>query len=106
MTFAVLPNMARAWQRFEGTDAPELTCRRCHGANAEDVAYKMPAAITALDPEHMPSASSSNAREARYAKFMREEVVPQMIELLGAKPYDAATRSGLGCFTCHPAVKR
>lgn len=103
MTFAVLPNMARAWQRFEKTEYPELTCRRCHGANAEAIAYKMPADLPPLDPARMPSASSSNAREARYAKFMTDEVVPQMLALLDAKPWDG--RAGFGCFSCHP-VKR
>jgi len=102
MTFTVLPNMGQTWQKFSGSDAPTLTCRTCHGANAEDVAYKMPnPALLPLDPALLPSQTSRDAHEARWAKFMVEDVVPQMTDLIDAQPYDAKTGRGFGCFDCH-----
>src|SRR5689334_5510980 len=37
MTFAVLPTMARLFQRFEAAKYHEMTCGTCHGADYEDV---------------------------------------------------------------------
>lgn len=92
MTWGVLPNMARAFQRFEGSAVPRLTCRTCHGADAEDRKYKMPnARLAALDPARLPPPESS-----RIAKFMHEEVVPQMRELLESPT--------LSCFQCHTVL--
>jgi hypothetical protein len=97
MTFAVLPNMARTFQRLRGRPDPTLTCRTCHGKDAERVAYKMPHGLTALDPAHMPDP------DARTVRFMTTEVVPQMARILGVPVYDPSTKQGFGCFNCHPA---
>ncbi len=35
------------------------------------------------------------------AKFMAENVEPEMASTLGMKPYDAATHQGFGCSGCH-----
>ncbi len=95
MTFTVLPNMGKTWQAFTKSDAPTLTCRTCHGQNAEDVKYKMPNPnLPPLDPEHLPRKDSSDANEARWATFMIDEVVPQMIDLIDPPPT-------FGCFNCH-----
>jgi len=92
MTWGVLPNMARRFQRFEGSAVPRLTCRTCHGADAEARMYKMPnASLMALDPARLPSPESS-----RIAKFMHEEVVPEMRELLESPT--------LSCNQCHPVA--
>ncbi len=104
MTFAVLPNMARAFQRFRGASAPDMTCRTCHGADAEKVAYEMPHGLPALDPRHMPSVDSPDPKEARIAKFMFDEVTPQMADLLGVPLYDPETHARFGCFSCHPST--
>jgi hypothetical protein len=102
MTFTVLPNMGQTWQEFSKTAAPTLTCRTCHGANAEDMNYKMPNPnLPQLDPQHMPSKTSKDANEARWATFMIDEVVPSMASLMDAAPYDRKTGSGFGCFNCH-----
>jgi cytochrome c553 len=95
MTFTVLPNMARAFQRFRGAADPALTCRSCHGADAEAVRYAMPHGLPALDPAHMPSDESPSPDESRVVHFMRAEVTPAMGELIGSP--------GFGCFRCHPA---
>jgi hypothetical protein len=106
MTFAVLPNMARLFQRFAGSAYPNMTCRTCHGADAEAVHYAMPHGLPALDPGHVPDAHDPDPRRARIAKFMIEEVTPQMADLIDVPPYDPRTRQGFHCFRCHPAKER
>jgi hypothetical protein len=90
MTFLVLPNMGRLFQRFDGKPAPDLTCRVCHGADAEQVAYAMPHGLPALDPAHMPDPGD------RRVRFMTDEVTPTMADLLGVE------RARFTCFGCHP----
>jgi hypothetical protein len=104
MTFAVLPNMARLFQGFYHSPDPDMTCRTCHGAAAERVRYKMPNGLPPLDPAHLPSEDSPDPKEARVARFMIEEVTPQMADLLGVPVYDPATRTGFSCFRCHPSL--
>ena len=104
MTFLVLPNMARLFQGFEGKPDPDLTCRSCHGADAEEVRYKMPHGLTPLDPGRLPSPSSPDPKQARIARFMAEEVTPRMAAMLGLEPYDSRTGQGFGCFGCHPRM--
>jgi hypothetical protein len=103
MTFTVLPNMARLFQRFKGTDAPTMTCTTCHGTDAEEARYAMPRGLPALDPKHMPTADDSDPRRARMAKFMIDEVTPTMADLLDTPRYDPRTGRGFSCFRCHPA---
>ncbi len=95
MTFTVLPNMARAWRDFRGTkdphrgeaaEPPAMTCRTCHGANAEAVNYRMPnPSLQPIDPARIPPGP--------VAQFMKEKMVPEMRELTGAP--------ALECNTCH-----
>jgi hypothetical protein len=103
MTFAVLPNMGHLFQRFRGAPAPDMTCRTCHGQDAERVAYKMPHGLPPLDPSHMPDANSHDATEAKMAKFMTEEVTPAMADLLGETRSAPGQKQGFSCFNCHPS---
>jgi hypothetical protein len=114
MTFAVLPNMARTFQRFNGSADPDMTCATCHGADAEGVKYAMPHGLPALDPARMPDPDGPDPREARMAKFMIEEVTPAMADLLGVPPAARVARAGrvdrgadpkgaFSCFNCHPS---
>jgi hypothetical protein len=104
MTWLVHPTMAKLFQRFQQSPYPTLTCRTCHGADAEQVQYKMPHGLPALDPAHLPNPNGGGAK-ARIAKFMVDEVTPQMAELLEVDPYDLKTGRGFGCFGCHPASR-
>lgn len=106
MTWSVLPAMARTFQRFRGTAAPDLTCRSCHGEDAERALYRMPASLPPLDPAHMPDPNARDPREARMAKFMSDEVTPQMAAILGVPIFDPATGRGFSCFSCHPTAAR
>ncbi len=92
MTFLVLPEMAKMFQRFENKPYPDLACVSCHGADAEKIGYRMPAGPP-LDPSHLPRKDSPDAREARLAAFMADEVTPSLAEMLG--------KNDVGCFSCH-----
>jgi hypothetical protein len=94
MTFLVLPNMARLFQQHDRKPAPDLTCRSCHGEDAEQVGYAMPHGLTALDPRHMPDPADDRVR------FMTGEVTPKMADLLGID------RADFTCFGCHPTGAR
>ncbi|HEX3853113.1 MAG TPA: hypothetical protein VHW01_19255 [Polyangiaceae bacterium] len=94
MTWVVLPNMARAFQEFEGTALPELSCFTCHGADAEKVSYAMPHGLPPLDPAHMPRRDSANPKEAKLVAFMEDEVVPRFTHM--------TEDPTVSCFTCHP----
>jgi hypothetical protein len=106
MTFRVLPNMAKTWQRYEKTDYPETTCARCHGANGEARGYELPNSLAPLDPQHMPDPNSKDPDEAEMARFMFGQVVPEMTALLDAEPYDPKTGRGFYCFECHARIER
>jgi hypothetical protein len=93
MTFLVHPNMARLFQHHDGKPAPDMTCRTCHGEDAEQVAYAMPRGLTALDPERMPDPAAPTVR------FMTSEVMPTMADLLGVD------RRRFTCFGCHPRAR-
>ncbi len=93
MTFKVLPNMGRTWRDWKKTEWPELTCRTCHGKDAEAVAYRMPnPSLPPIDPAHPPAGPA--------ADFMRTRVVPEMIGLLGTTP------ERFSCNACHPKVRQ
>lgn len=89
MTFTVLPNMARVWRGFKKTTYPEMTCRTCHGRDAEAVSYRMPnPSLPPIDPRHPPPGP--------VAQFMADTVVPQMIHFIDTTP------GHFGCNSCHP----
>ena len=89
MTFTVLPNMARTWRDFRHTEYPDMTCRTCHGKDAEAVSYRMPnPSLPRIDPAHPP--------RGPVAEFMKRTMVPDMIELTGT------TSEHLSCNGCHP----
>jgi hypothetical protein len=90
MTFRVLPNMARLFQRFQQKAVPDMTCRTCHGPDAEQAAYAMPHGLPVLDPDHMPDPHD------RVVRFMTDEVSPTMADLVGID------RGHFSCFDCHP----
>jgi hypothetical protein len=91
MTFKVLPNMARAWRDWKKTEWPEMTCRTCHGKDAEDVSYKMPnPSLPPIDPSHPPAGPA--------AEFMKTRVVPMMIGMLDTTP------EHFSCNACHPSA--
>lgn len=109
MTWTVLPSMAKRFQTFRGEPSPSLTCRTCHGADAEVVRYALPNSLPALSRAHMPSRASTDPRTARMVAFMEDEVTPTVAKMLGLRVVsptsnEARAAGAFSCFTCHPAA--
>ena len=100
MTWLVLPNMARLFQRLGGTEHPTLTCETCHGVAAEAAGYRMPRALPLPKAEAAPGTLNSRAH-GQDGEGGVDEVTVTMARLLGKQPYDPATKEGFGCLGCH-----
>ena len=105
MQTTVEPTMRKLFQAFDAKRYANFGCNTCHGKNQAAVASQMPNTLTGLNPGKMPDPNSSNAYEAKFAKFMGTEVLPTMMTLLNSKPFDPATGKGMRCFSCHTTLK-
>ncbi|HEU4406684.1 MAG TPA: hypothetical protein VFS43_15565 [Polyangiaceae bacterium] len=92
----VVPRMSKVFEGQNGQRSGEFGCKTCHGAafknHPQDVLPKLTlrnGKITAFD------------EKPQVAKFMAEQVVPNMAAAMGMKPYDPATHQGFGCGGCH-----
>jgi hypothetical protein len=103
MTFGVHPTVAEHYQEFYGTEAPTLTCRSCHGEDAERVRYQI--AYTPIDdlrPSQVRLLYLPDAAPSDEQRFKRDVITPLMAQLMDVPAYDAATGTGFSCFGCHP----
>lgn len=103
MTTRVLPRMTRLFQAYDAKRFARVTCETCHGAGAEQRAYRMPnPGLLPLYPSGHPEQLELVRRQPETVRFMFNRVVPEIQALLGAEPYDPTTGTGLSCFACHP----
>jgi hypothetical protein len=100
MASDVLPKMGELFK----PENPGFGCASCHGANMQEVGFKMPNTLAPLDPENMPF-GAADEKIAKAAAWMKSDVTPRMAGLLGEPPYDPATKQGFGCFGCHAMKK-
>lgn len=99
MKKVILPEMSQLFDSG-GEDEHDFTCKTCHGARAAQGNFEMPNPdLPKLDPSDGFADEKKAKPEA--VKFMMEQVVPKMAELLGEPVYDPATHEGFGCFECH-----
>lgn len=99
MKKVVFPEMSQLFDSG-GEEEHEFGCKTCHGPGAAQGNFKMPnPALPKLDPSDGFADEKKAKPEA--VKFMMEQVVPKMAELLGEPVYDPATHEGFGCFECH-----
>lgn len=99
MKKVVLPEMSELFEAG-GEEESGFSCRSCHGSRAAQGDFTMPnPELPKLDP----SDGFADEKKANPAavKFMMEQVVPKMAELLGEPVYDPKTHEGFGCFECH-----
>lgn len=93
MGLTIVPEMKKLFQANDPKAYAEFTCKTCHGEDMQAVDYKMPNGLFALEkPDPMPAAMDYDAETT---KFMAEQVVPRMAELLGNDAFN--------CFNCHDA---
>lgn len=94
----VFPKMKASFQGHDATTFKKFTCDTCHGDDGKARNYEMPnPGIFPLSKDD-PLAAGKDYDEA-ITKFMSDEVVPQMAELLQEK----AGPDGFWCMECHPA---
>jgi hypothetical protein len=101
MEEVVMPAMKPMFRQFDADDFRGFSCASCHGSNAQAVHFRMPNTLHPLDPARMPAADGD---DARWMRFMEEQVTPKMAELLGRERWAPANPQGFGCFGCHAAA--
>jgi hypothetical protein len=95
MKTVVAPEMAKVFQAVDADAYADFGCPTCHGPGAKNGNFEMPTdSLPALNQEEMDE-------HPEVTKFMMEQVVPKMAELLGEQPYNPETHEGFGCYDCH-----
>jgi len=99
----VHPIMRQVFQTYNETKYAGLgfECVECHGKDAKERKYKMPA--THLSP--VPPYDSEDFKamyNSRIVQFMAKRVTPVMGQLLNAPDFDPKTGEGFSCYGCHP----
>ena len=103
MKDAVLPAEAPLFREYAPDRFAELTCKSCHGASADDGSYTMPnPALPKLAPGKLFAMEKTNPKVFR---FMYDVVTPRTSALLNIPEWSHKTKSGFGCFSCHPLAK-
>ena len=91
----VAPRLGKVFQAHDATRYAAFGCKTCHGPE-----YKVP-------KDYLPHLTfqggklTAFAEKPEIAKFMHEQVVPEMASALGQQPYDPKTNQGFGCAGCH-----
>jgi hypothetical protein len=81
----------------EQTLALPFRCQTCHGENMEEADFRMPNGLHPLPSDDPLKAALAEDEPA--ARFMVEQVVPTMNELLGKD--DARDSARVACLDCH-----
>ncbi len=90
----VLPAMAKLFEEFDSARYKgKFSCNTCHGENYNTVDYKMPHTLFPMDPKNPITENDSDPNLAKYAKFMKEKVMPEMKRLMG--------KNDITCAYCH-----
>jgi hypothetical protein len=105
MKTKVLPAAKAKFQAFDAKKYAEFDCSTCHGDGAADGSYEMPnpkiKPLPATEEAYM-AWIAKDADAASYTKFMSEEIVPMVADILDEKPFDPKTHSGtFSCPACH-----
>jgi hypothetical protein len=100
MDEVVVPTMGALLKEHDAEEFAEVGCKTCHGKDPKAAGFELPTPdLPKLNPAD--NFAEHKEREPEAFKFMTEVFTPKMVEILGEKPYDAATNEGFGCFACH-----
>jgi hypothetical protein len=101
MGLQVFPKMRGVFTAFDADRFSGFSCQTCHGEDMEMVDFKMPNKLYALSRKD--TLQSAREYDPKVTDFMISSVLPKMAGLLDMQPYDRESKSGFGCFGCHPA---
>jgi hypothetical protein len=108
MKKVVLPKARELFSAFD-PKLPQVSCKTCHGDGVADHTFKMPNPKIKPLPgteEAFMAWVSKDKDAARWAKFMGEQLTPEMAKLVGKQPFDPKTKTGeFSCGACHTLKK-
>lgn len=102
MGLQVFPKLKTAFKEFDESRFSGFACQTCHSEEMEMVDFKMPNTKIYALPLANP-VQSAREYDEKVTDFMVNTVTPRMAELLDMPVYDPETKSGFGCFGCHPS---
>jgi len=112
MKAVINPKMKVTFQKFDPKAFEKFGCGTCHGKDAKDREFKMPnpkAEIHPLpdNPKEFQALMAKKPEWPKFAKFMGEEVTPQMAQLLNIPKFDPKKPdpNAFGCKNCHTLKK-
>lgn len=108
MKKVVLPRARELFSAFD-PKLPKVGCKTCHGDGVADHTFKMPNPKIKPLPgteEAFMAWVSKDKDAARWAKFMGEQLSPEIAKLVGKQPFDPKTKTGeFSCANCHTLKK-
>jgi len=96
----VLPRAAVIFKGWRPERYAKVNCSLCHGQGARIGIFAMPTS-------HLPRLSGDLLLGPEFTKHPQttrlklDQLVPEMTEALGLKPFSIVTRKGFGCYSCH-----
>jgi hypothetical protein len=108
MKKVVLPKARELFSAFD-PKLPQVSCKTCHGDGVAKHTFKMPNPKIKPLPgteEAFMAWVSKDKDAARWAKFMGEQLSPEIAKLVGKQPFDPKTKTGeFSCAICHTLKK-
>ena len=98
MATVVMPEMQTMFQEHDAEEFADFSCATCHGANAQEVSFRMPNGLAPLHGADIPAMFGS---QDPMHVFMTQRVWPRMGQLLGEELYNPETHQGFACMNCH-----
>jgi hypothetical protein len=110
MKAVVMPKMKPTFQSFDAKEFEKFNCATCHGKAGKEREFKMPNPEIHALPDNTPEFMALMKKKPtwpKWAKFMGEEVTPQMAALLGMPHFDPKkpVEGAFGCAKCHTMKK-
>jgi|GEM_PF-2971559 len=92
------PVMKALFQEFDPDMYGAFACATCHGADAEAMAYAMPADVAAIGLSDIPVDEIEDPERREVGIWMDEVILPEM----GRMFEQEITLEGSSCLDCHP----
>ena len=110
MKKVITPKMKVVFQEYDARKFKRVDCATCHGKDGKSRDFKMPSNdIHALpgSPEAFQAKLKEEPTWPKWAKFMSEQVTPQVATLLGKPHFDPKkpVEGAFSCTGCHKLEK-